>query len=510
MTQINPAGINPAEMAFASWQAQEEQYRQREVVTARAYYEGALVVYVTERIRNLLGLQASADVKLKINIIRPIVNALVERMAVKGFRVTAPTTAAGDDESASDAAKAARAWAEALWKVNLLDIKQDDIAINTANEGESFVIVDWDEEHGRPRFTPHPRYTDPTVSSSQAGDPKNPRETGEGDGFGCKVFYANDDPNQAVVRASKRWREELGAGKSRLRLTEYYPDHIEKYIVEGPKLTPIKDEGDETWPLKWEDAAGNPLGVPVFHATSLDMRPCAIDAWGAQDAILQAFIDLLAGNRIAAFRIFKAFGFFPTTDGMEPKSDRSNWMSLEPGAIVGTRAKGPQEAAFEPIDGASPAAFLDTLDKLIYYAATTTDTPLSRFQMTGQVASEATQKEYKEPLLARILRLQMRVGVMWSQAFGMALKLERLYGDGTLAENAIFETLWQPIEKRSIDDLSKEASAKKASGVPEETIWREVWGYSEEQIATMKQEDSYQQRQALVAGALGAQGVRNG
>lgn len=502
--------INPAELAFAAWQAQEEQYRQREVVTARAYYEGALVVYVTERIKNLLGLQSSADVRMKINIIRPIVNALVERMAVKGFRATVPTAQAGDDESANEAASTVRAWAERAWKLNALDIKQDDIAINTANEGESFVIVDWDDKGLRPRFTPHPRYTDPTIASVQAGDLKNPRETGQGDGFGCKMFYANDDPNQDVIRASKRWREELGGGKARLRLTEYYPERIEKYIVEGPKLTPVRDDGDATWPLPWVDGAGNPLGVPVFHATAQDMRPGAIDAWGAQDAIVQAFIDLLAGNRLAAFRIFKAFGFYPTTDGLEPKSDRSNWMALEPGAIIGSRTKGPSEAAFDPVDGASPAAFLDTLDKLIYYAATTTDTPLSRFQMTGQVASEATQKEYKEPLMARILRLQARIGSMWSQAFGMALKLERMYGDGALAENAMIETLWQPLEKRSIDDLQKEATAKKASGVPEETIWREVWGYSEEQIEAMKQQDSYLQRQALVAGALGAQGARNG
>jgi hypothetical protein len=502
--------VNPAELAFAAWQADEEKYRQREVVTARAYYEGALVVWATERIKNLLGLQASADVKMKVNIIRPIVNALVERMAVKGFRVTVPTAEAGDDEGRSDAAVAVRAWAERVWKLNAMDIKQDDIAIDTANEGEAFVIVDWDERNTRPRFTPHPRYTDPTVSSTQAGDGKNPRETGEGDGFGCKVFYENDDPNQGVIRASKRWREELGAGKSRLRLTEYYPDRIEKYLVEGPKLTPIRDEGDATWPLSWVDGAGEPLGVPVFHATAPDTRPGAIDAWGVQDAIVQAFIDLLAGNRIAAFRIFKAFGFYPTTDGLDPKADRSNWLNLEPGAIIGTRMKGPNDAAFEPIDGASPAAFLDTLDKLIYYAATTTDTPLSRFQMTGQVASEATQKEYKEPLMARIMRLQARIGAMWSQAFTMALKLERLYGDSSLAENAIFETQWQPLEKRSIEDLGKEAAAKKASGVPEETIWREVWGYSEEQIAAMKREQSYMQRQAIAQMALGAQNINNG
>ena len=502
--------INPVQMAFASWQASEELARQREIVDARIYYEGAQLIQTTDRIRALLGLSAGAEVKLKLNIIRTIVTAITERMAVKKVGAIAMTPVAGDDEAASAATMKLAAWADRTWALNALDVIQDEVYTDAVNEGEGFIVVDWDKDHARPRFIPHPRYTDPTVSSVQAGDKKNPRETGAGDGFGCKIFYANDDPNQDVIRASKRWREELGAGKARLRLTEYYPDRIEKYVVEGAKLTPIRDEGDAAWPLPWVDGAGEPLGVPVFHATAAAMRPGAIDAWGAQDAIVQAFIDLLAGNRIAAFRIFKAFGFYPTTDGQDPKSDRSNWLALEPGAIIGTRSKGPQDAAFEPIDGASPAAFLDTLDKLIYYAATTTDTPLSRFQMTGQVASEATQKEYKEPLLARILRLQTRIGVAWSQAFGMALKLERLYGDAILPEGASFDVMWHPLEKRSIDDLGKEASAKKASGVPEETIWREVWGYSEEQIAAMKGEDSYQQRQALVAGALGAQGARNG
>lgn len=502
--------INPVQMAFASWQASEELARQREIVDARIYYEGAQLIQTTDRIRALLGLSAGAEVKLKLNIIRTIVTAITERMAVKKVGAIAMTPVAGDDEAASAATMKLAAWADRTWALNALDVIQDEVYTDAVNEGEGFIVVDWDKDHARPRFIPHPRYTDPTVSSVQAGDKKNPRETGAGDGFGCKIFYANDDPNQDVIRASKRWREELGAGKARLRLTEYYPDRIEKYVVEGAKLTPIRDEGDAAWPLPWVDGAGEPLGVPVFAATNPDRRPEALDAWPIQDAVNQALLDLMAGNRIAAFRIFKIFGFNLTTDGQQPKADRSNWASIEPGGIYGAPGKSPSEAGFDPIDGMSPEAFLKTLNELIQKAASVTDTPLSRFQITGQVAGADTQAEYKEPLYAKVERRQRRLGAMWVDAFQMALKLERLYGDASLSEQADFDVVWTPAKPRSVTELASEAAAKKASGVPEETIWREVWGYSEEQVKTMKGEDSYQQRQALVAGALGAQGARNG
>ena len=91
--------INPVQMAFASWQASEELARQREIVDARIYYEGAQLIQTTDRIRALLGLSAGAEVKLKLNIIRTIVTAITERMAVKKVGAIAMTPVAGDDET---------------------------------------------------------------------------------------------------------------------------------------------------------------------------------------------------------------------------------------------------------------------------------------------------------------------------------------------------------------------------------------------------------------------------
>ncbi len=503
--------INPVQMAFASWQASEELARQREIVDARIYYEGAQLIQTTDRIRALLGLSAGAEVKLKLNIIRTVVTAITERMAVKKVGAIAMTPVAGDDEAASAATMKLAAWADRTWALNALDVIQDEVYTDAVNEGEGFIVVDWDDTGKRVRMLPHPRYTDTMARPTTRADGDVLRAgSGYGDGFGVKLFHENGDPNQPVIRASKRWREEMQNGQARLRLTEYYPGRIEKYIVNGAGVMPHQDDGDATWPLPWVDANGQPLGVPVFAATNPDRRPEALDAWPIQDAVNQALLDLMAGNRIAAFRIFKIFGFNLTTDGQQPKADRSNWASIEPGGIYGAPGKSPSEAGFDPIDGMSPEAFLKTLNELIQKAASVTDTPLSRFQITGQVAGADTQAEYKEPLYAKVERRQRRLGAMWVDAFQMALKLERLYGDASLSEQADFDVVWTPAKPRSVTELASEAAAKKASGVPEETIWREVWGYSEEQVKTMKAEESYAQRQALVAGALGAQGVRNG
>jgi hypothetical protein len=502
--------MNLAQLAFLKWQAQEELARQEEIVDARMYYEGAQVSQTTARIRALLGLTSGDDVRLKLNVIRTIITAVTERLSVKAITATVPTEQTGDDEAGSTQADAVREWAENLWDANRLDIQQDEVHTDAVNDGESFVIVDYREGFGA-RIIPHPRYTDTLAGTSIDVDDDNPRATAAGDGFGCKLFYENDDPAQQVIRASKRWREELGAGKSRMRLTEYYPDRIEKYDVSSGKPIEYRDEGDTTWPLPWVGADGLPLGVPVFGFDEPAKRPHAIDAWGVQDAINQAVIDLMAGNRIAAFRIFKIFGFNLTTDNKPPASDRSNWVAIEPGGIYGAPGKTPAEASLDPIDGMSPEAFLKTLDTLIMKAASTTDTPLSRFQVSGQVAGADTQKEYKESLIKKVEKRQRRFGRGWSDALAMAYKLQRVYSPvAGLPDAARFEIVWEPAARREVAELQAEASAKKASGVPEETIWREVWGYNEQQINAMKAEDSYMQRQALAQMALGAQGVQNG
>lgn len=481
-----------AELAYAEWQKAAELERQTEVYSARAYYEGEQTVTLTDRMRTLLGVATSERVKYRLNIIRPIIRAVTERLMVTGF-TAAETDGSETDAADTQAAQLASAnmaqFCMNVWDANKLDVKQDSIYTDAENEGESFVLVDWDNATMRPRFTPHARFVDTSAN---------------GDGFGCKIMYENDDVNQPVSYAVKRWREELGQGKVRSRLTRYYPDRIEKYEIKGTDYIQFRDEGDEGWPIAWTARDGSPLGVPVFHFTAPDERPSAFDAWGVQDGIIQTFIDLLGSNRITAFRIFVAMGWIPTSDGQPLKSDLSNVAKIEPGMVIGT-TKGPNDASFDTIEGESPEAFIKTLDQMIYWAAITTDTPISRFQITGQVSSAESQKQYDAPLIAKVVNRQMRHGDTWENAMRFAARLANTYGNAGLDETAMLDALWKPAEPRSITDKQLEASALKASGIPEEAIWRQVWDYTQAEIDAMKLEDSYQRKvqQTSVLGAFG-------
>jgi hypothetical protein len=238
--------------------------------------------------RSLLGLSSADDVNFKLNIIRVIVRAVTERLSVDSFQSADPELAQ---------------WAWDTWQHNRFDVKQDQLHDNAINDGEAFVIVDWEKDAQFACWTPHPRYTGAQV---------------DGDEFGCKIQYENDDINQEVLFASKRWRERLPDNQYRMRMTLYYPDRIEKYhaVLGSEMWMPFQDEDDNgVWPLPWVDLQGQPLGVPVFHFMNVDARPEARDAWGPQDGLNQLFLDTLASNRQAAFRIYVALGFVPTSDG---------------------------------------------------------------------------------------------------------------------------------------------------------------------------------------------------
>jgi hypothetical protein len=464
---------NLAKAAYAAWRSAEEISRQHEVVQARAYFDGDKMPIPSVKIMNALGMETADDVKRRMNIIRIIVSAITERLNV--FDVEADNSEL-------------KAWAWRLWRDNRMAIQQDDVYHNAVNDGEAFVIVDWDAKNARARLTPHPRFT-----CGAAG----------GDEFGCKVFYENDDENQPVIRASKRWREELDNGDTRLRLTEYYPDRIEKYEDTGSGLVPLRDAEDVSWPLGWVNAKGEPLGVPVIHFSERSMRPYALDAFGTQDDIVNAVYDLLGSSRYSAFRIFVAMGWYPTTDGKPPAADGSNALGLKPGHVIGNGTKGPGEATFQAIEGASLSPHIDVVREFIFYAATVTDTPMYRFMVSGQIASADTLRQQDEPLIAKCVKRQARFGDAWDDALYMAREIDRTFGGKALPDGDI-KVQWETARKIPETERIAAAKEKKLLGVPDEQIWSEL-GYSDAQIEGFKVMPSYASRQKLTSMGLTSQ-----
>jgi hypothetical protein len=174
--------------------------------------------------------------------------------------------------------------------------------------------------------------------------------------------------------------------------------------------------------------------------------------------------------------------------------------------IVGTKdiANG---ASFTALEGSDIGPAMDAIQQFITIAASITDTPVARFQLTGAIASAETQKQYNEALLKKTKKRQTRFGDSYEDCLKMSYKLSQVFGGftpGTAGAAATdpeksaydLETMWEVAETQTIADRVAESTARLAAGVPQEQVWAEVWGYSDEDIAAMKEMDSYKAKQA--------------
>lgn len=468
--------VNLAELAFASWLAKEEVERQKEVVTCRNYYDGLQDTFLTDRLKEFLN--ANDKYEFNLNVCRVVVDSVVERMVITGI----DTTEQGDAQPLAE-------WGNDVWEASRLDLLYEAAHEAMLRDGEYFVMIDWDVEAAVPRFILHPRYT----SSEQ-----------DGDNYGCKAHYPDDDTNQPLQSVSKRWIETLdNRGKTQHRLTQYFPDRVEKYVLVSGGWEPYQDEGDAGWPLRWVDGQGRPLGIPVIHFRNTpDLRSELWDAIPVQKGINKTLIDLLAAADMTGFQFYVALGWIPTTDGQPLAADGSNMATVSPGVLLGS-TKDAGGASFQAITAADLRPLIDTIQSQIGWLAITTSTPESRLSFTRQIAAEGTLKEQNEGLFAKVRRRRKLADACWRDAFDMARKLANYYGNSGLPEEDAFVMQWEPVQTRDTEDERDEWRVKRELGVPLEVIWAEM-GYTFDQIETMKKTEEYQGRMALQGALIGA------
>lgn len=456
------------QLAALRAQFMEEADYQRRVLWARAYHDGATGAQLTDRLKEFLGNNADA---FRLNVCRTVVNAVLEKLSVESIN---------DELAATEEGSALADWLWEQWTLGRLDEMQDELYEAAIRDGEAFLLLDWDENAKRVTFTPHPRYTSPEVSAQTAGD-----------GFGCKAKYAEDDPNQELLYVSKFWTEFDERGRPTPRRNDYYPDRIEKYVSGKGGWLPYASEPV----VAWQDASGQPLGIPAAHFRNVADAPEAMDAWPVQDAINKLFLDMLADADVSVFRLLVAFGWFPTTDGKQPAMDGSNLLKIKPGVIVGSAAT-PDKASLTAVDGGNVEALMNAIDKLIVWLAMVTDTPLSRFQLKRQVRSDETLDAEEEPLNVKVEKRRVRFGNAWGRVFSAASRIAATFGNVALPEG-LAVPVWKPVRK--VDPLTPYTigEAQHKLGVPLEFIWANTLGFTQQQIDAMKATDEYKSKLAF-------------
>jgi hypothetical protein len=306
------------------------------------------------------------------------------------------------------------------------------------------------------------------------------------------MTYTQNDPNQKPLYATKLWSEMIpdvdGRNSLRQRRTVYFPDRIEKYVMGNDgKWLPYSDvEDEDVWPIPWVDVMEKPLGIPVIHFKNKGLRCEAWDAIPLQDAINKELVDLLMAGDATAFRIFVALGFIPTTDGQQPKEDRSNWQRIEPGEVVATTKEAPG-ASFDAIDGADLEPLQNLVHQLVMWLAMVTETPITRYTTTKLIASDETLKEQENPLLSRVAVRQVLFGSAWTNCMKMARKLENLWGVDKLDETVELKPQWREAQVRGETEKLTNLGLKKNLGIPQSQLWKEA-GYDQATITKMQGE----------------------
>jgi hypothetical protein len=392
--------------AFISWINQADMDRQSQYDTYRNYYDGEHLYQLTDRMKEFLELDP--NVKFDLNYLPLAVDVLAERLVVLGF--------SGDEEIGGLEGILAE-W----WKKNDMDAGQDDVHHSGLKDGDTYVIVGWDNEKKIPTFSHETAY--------------------DGD-YGVGVRYHNDG-SKKIRLAFKRWYVETGEPTQRMNI--YTSDLIYKFVTTSGGWDIYKEEEGEEWPLPWVDKRGEPLGVPVIHFKTKG----AGDQFGkselhdlipAQDALNKMVLDEIAGADIEGFGLITLSGGRPPDDmDLGPRK-----ILYAPDGIWGSLAAG------------DLVALSDMVHNYIVRIAQLSRTPLQYFQSTKQIASEDTQRAYDTGIVSKADNISKHYGKSWTEAMRVGLRLDNTFGSGGWTDEQIqdIKTVWGTFER--VDKLETE------------------------------------------------------
>jgi len=445
---------NPVQLSFKAWLALEETARRANYIAYRDYYDGDHPTQLTDRQKKYL--EIKGDTTFCANYCSVVVDALAERLTVTGFTCEN---------------KGAQEVIATWWLENRMDEVQNAVHLAAVRDGDTFVMVDWDEDGGIPAFIHH------LANDGSAG---------------VQIVY--DDDGKTVLFATKRWLTIVGegAGKER-RLNMYFPDRVEKYVShddsEAGDWRPYREEG-EAWPLPWVDATGQPLGVPVVHFRN---RPAGqthglselANVIPLQDALNKALIDYIAAMDTTAFQLIFVSGFEPAI------------LTIAPGSLLWSENENAKATALPASD---MAGLHGALADIVVQIAGVSRTPQYYFQGMGDPPSGESLKAQETGLVSKAKKRQVSFGNSWEDVMHLGAKLAETFGRQRVEPGHV-SAEWKDPETRNELIHLQTLESKSKLGVPEEKLWSEM-GYDDEDISKMQAMKAEAQKKRETLGSM--------
>lgn len=484
--------IDETKLALLESLATDEAARQKQVVEYREYYAGDHETHLSDRLKEFLG--NDAQTKFRFNQCPVVIESLVDRLSLSGFEPIGIETTPGEQSTTRGLIE----FAAEIWENSRLDAVQDDVYRQAAIDQKSYLVLDIDPD-GKIQFHQHDLYTDPTLGGS---------------GEGVKLHRAN--ARSAPMMASKRWSVRDTNGDTVRHLVLYYPDRIERYVHRPRRGSngsgPYSEAGWEKdisldgplfdiWPQPWTDVNGTPLGIPVIEFVNGQASELH-EIIPIQKALNKAYIDLIAAADLAGLGVLFAAGWVPTSDGKPITTDERGKVtsSNEPlkraaGDIYFTENP---DGKLERVAGEDLDRLIRVVDRHLNAIAQVSRTPITNFQLFGQIPSDATQRQLDAGLLAKVEARQRDYGNAFEDmiylARRVALGAPRYNGDGriiygldayagyNLNDTERISAIWQDAVVRNEKEHLETLQLKKELGVDSEQIFLEM-NYSAEQAA---------------------------
>lgn len=375
----------------------------------------------------------------KSNYMGLVVDSMVERMQVEGFRV-------GDILEADKAT-----WD--IWQANNLDSGSDQVLLESAIGGCSFLLV----------------APNPAAPARPLIYPEHPTQ--------ATVQYEPGTSRRVRSAGLKVWSDDW---TGLTMATLYLPDRLFKFsakkVAEGlgstPRWEPRQVRG-EMWP------AANPLGeVPLIEvANNPRMLTGGVseiaDVVSIQDRISKTIADRLMTQDFGAFPQKWAVAY-PETDG----DGNTNRVDIGRDRMVTSDVAetrfGQWDAA--PLDPYSAAKREDVKD-----IASRTRTPAQYLLGEMSNVNGETLKASESGLVSKVRQRHRTSGEGLEETARVARRAAKLGGG-----DEAMETIWRNPEFRTEGELVDALTKMSSLRVPDEALW-ERWGASQVEIARWKE-----------------------
>lgn len=423
--------IIPKTMAGDNW-ARAASEQAQAVALYRRYYAGDYDANMTPEIRQAL--RVSVGRELGADQCEHVVNSMADRLTLTGIQ---------------SSSNAATAWLREVMDANRFDGFQMAVHQEQLVDGETYVMVDWDEQRGQVRWT-HERAYD-----------------------GVRGIIPLGTRDGVLTGALKVWHESGEAYADTLRVNLYAPHRIGRFADynDGKGWQAYDADGFEAL-QDWTDRAGNPLGVmliPFVNQPSGGRGKSRLKKIiSLQDAINRLLHSILMVCELSGFPIRWTIGFKPPAR-VVPGSVWAHYAQDEKGVQIEASPEDLEVmkvAKVGQLDVAQLAPLLQAYQKIEQQIGKITGTP-----DIGDVADDASgesRKEAEKKLLGQISRFQVTTGNSWEDVAALSARVNDTFGARRAPAADWWRAAWKSAQVRNDKDVIETAlMIEKLAGLEE-------------------------------------------